>query len=100
MKKANIKELIHYIFTLQNIRFFIYAIYVIYLIVYALKTLENGNTLNFELIDEAIMLSFLVFVAYDGLVDNYKKINFSSYEFLKKILYSIFQEKQEHEEKN
>jgi hypothetical protein len=60
------------------------------MIIYSIKTLENKTSLELTIEDNAIMQSFLVYLAFDNIINNIKKISFSSLEFLKRILHSIF----------
>ena len=85
MKKYQIKELIHYIFTLNNIRFCIYVIYFIFMIFYSIQFLENNITYK----SNAVLQSFLTYLAFDNIIMLKKQIFFSPIEFLKKIIFSI-----------
>ena len=90
MGKYKVKELIHYIFTLNNIRFCIYTIYFIFMIIYSVKYLESdtNNELN------AILQSFLTYLAFDNIIINTKNISLSPVEFLKKMINTIISDEE------
>lgn len=90
MKNLKIKELIHSIITLNNIRLVIYLTFFIFSIIYALKVLENDKLMALTPKDEAILHSFLVYLAFDNIKSNVKEIKFSSINFLIRLLYAGF----------
>ena len=94
--KIELKKLNEYIFAPQNIRFFIYSIYFGFLSIYSYSHLVNKSLFNTEIIDDAIMQAFLVFLAFDSLRINSNKIKFLPTIILERILKSsIYDEEQE-----
>jgi hypothetical protein len=50
---------------------------------------ENTNWLELINLDNAIMQSFIAYLAYDNIINNIKRISFSPIDFFEKIVYSI-----------
>lgn len=86
-KKENdqIIELINYIFNINNIRFFIYLAYFIFIIMFSIKTINDKSVLDNERSDYAIMQAFLVFLAFDNLRINSKNVKWVASDLLNKF---------------
>lgn len=79
-------KLVEYLFTPNNVRFTIYLLYFVYLVVFSIKYLENESLFKTALTDIAILQAFLVFLAYDSIRVNSKDIKALPSVILKAIL--------------
>ncbi len=67
-------KLVEYLFTPNNVRFTIYLLYFVYLIILSIKYLENESLFKTASTDMAILQAFLVFLAYDSIRINSRDI--------------------------
>ncbi|NEV94168.1 hypothetical protein G3567_08425 [Psychroflexus sp. YR1-1] len=88
-EKFRFKELTDYLLSKTNIRFIIYLSYFIYLITFNIFNLQNITIYETEVIDRAVLQSFITFVAFDSVLRNLKPLDFKSSEMLKRIVRSI-----------
>jgi hypothetical protein len=75
-ESVKLKELVNYIITPQNIRFFIYSIYFVYLCIFSYNYIDGKSSFAAKSTYSAIMQAFLVFLAFDSLRINSKEIRF------------------------
>lgn len=68
------KELTKYIFNPNNIRFLIYFLYFIFMLLFSVAYLRGESVYNKKLLDNSILQAFLVFLAYDSIRINSKEI--------------------------
>lgn len=91
-KTKNLFDAVEYTITLQNIIFAIYTLYFIYLLMFSFYFFEHKSIFKTELVDYAVLQSFLAFLAFDSLRRNSREIKFLSTTLLKKIFDSFKEE--------
>lgn len=85
LKSYNFEKLTESLLSENNIRFIIYAIYVILLVSINFRSFENVSKIN----DKAILQSFVTFIAFDRLLTLLKQLDFKPSVFLIIIAKSI-----------
>lgn len=88
-QNKKVVDLIKYLFNINNVRFVIYLLYFIFIIVFSIKTLDNRTVLNNEIIDYAVMQAFLVFLAFDNIRINSKEVKILASKLLEKLILVI-----------
>ena len=73
----------------MNIRFLIYGLYVVLLLVTNFHNFENSTLTDNLLNDKAILQSFVTFIAFDRLLVLLTKLDFKPSDLLEKIGKSI-----------
>ncbi len=86
VKVMKLDDLTEHIINVKNIRFFIYSVFFIYLVIYSYKTFEQSSKLSLNLYDEAILQSFLCVLAFDKVLSNIKNVVFLPSTFLAKLI--------------
>ena len=94
VKRYKLEELTNYIINKENVRFTIYSLFFIYLLIFSFQYLQNSSIFGDE-IDRAVYQSFLCFLAFDRLLLNAKMFVVTPSEFLKRMTDSIFGEEDE-----
>lgn len=84
--KIDFKELTDYLLSESNIKFIIYTIYFLYLLVINLFNFQQHSFYNDPETDKAVLQSFITFIALERLVTNLKEINFKPSEMIKRLL--------------
>lgn len=79
-----------YVVQKGTIKFFIYLAYLILISIMAYMKLQYGTPMLSEGIDNAIVTSFLVFIAYTNMVVNSKDVEMSSKELYSKMIKVLF----------
>jgi len=79
-------RLTNYLFKPNNIRFFIYLMYLVFMLIYSIKYLDNKSLFDLKSVDTAIMQAFLVFLAFDSLRINSKDISILPSVILRKVI--------------
>lgn len=85
-EKQKTIELLDYIFTANNIRFTIYLIYFVYIIMYTISDYEGMSFFNSKKIDNVVLQAFLVFLAFDSMRLNSKDFRLLPSELLRKMI--------------
>lgn len=100
LKPYQLDKLTDYLLSENNIRFLIYGIYVVILIIINYKNFE-GHTVSIGLQeDKAILQSFVTFIAFDRSLILLKQLEFKPSDFLKKIVQSIIRKFKDLDSKN
>jgi|SRR5690554_706170 len=86
LKPYELDKLTNYLLSENNVRFSIYSVYVIILIIVNLE--ESSFTTN-GANDKAILQSFVTFIAFDRALSLLKQLEFKPSDFLNKIIKSI-----------
>ena len=84
--KIDFKELTDYLLSESNIKFIIYTIYFLYLVVINLFNFQQNSFYDNPETDKAVLQSFITFIALERLVTNLKEINFKPSEMIKRLL--------------
>ena len=90
LDKMKVNDITNYTVTSQNIRFLIYAFYLIFTIVFSIRLFESEDMILSKSNDTAIMQAFLVFLAFDNVHTNSKSLILKASDFLKLLIASIF----------
>lgn len=88
-KYENKRDLITYVFSLENVRFVIYALYFLFLFIYSIKYITKLDLLSSSESDFSILHSFLVFLSYDNLRVNSKDVRIMASTLWEKLVNSI-----------
>lgn len=89
LKKYKFKELTDYLISENNVRFMIYLSYFFYLLIFNIFNIQHQNLYNNPVLDKVVMQSFISFIAFDGVLRNFKNLEFKPSEILNKIITSI-----------
>lgn len=89
MKKYNLEEIIEYVVNKENIRFMIYTVFFIYLVIFSFQLLQEESIFEVKEIDKAVLQSFLCFLAYDRLLLNSSRFILLPSVLLNKFLNSM-----------
>ena len=91
LKPYEIHEMTNYFLSNNNIKFFVYGIYVVVLLMTNIFNLQ-GKSLNNEIeIDKAVLQSFVTFIAFDRAITLMKQLDFRPSVLLNKISRSIIE---------
>lgn len=82
IRKFKLIELNNYIISLSNIRFIIFTLYLIYLIIVNVMALQNQSFYKNPNIDKAVLQSFVTFVAFDRVIATVKLTEFRASKLL------------------
>jgi hypothetical protein len=85
-KKIDFKELTDYLLSESNIKFIIYSIYFLYLIIINLFNFQQNSFYSNPETDKAVLQSFITFIALERLVTNLKELDFKPSEMIKRLL--------------
>lgn len=86
LKKIDFKELTDYLLSESNIKFIIYSIYFLYLIIINLFNFQQNSFYSNPETDKAVLQSFITFIALERLVTNLKELDFKPSEMIKRLL--------------
>jgi len=86
LKKIDFKELTDYLLSESNIKFIIYSIYFLYLIIINLFNFQQHSFYSNPETDKAVLQSFITFIALERLVTNLKELDFKPSEMIKRLL--------------
>ncbi len=89
LKKFEFKKLTDYLLSESNIKFIIYLLYFIYLLIVNLFNFQENSFYSSPLIDKAVLQSFITFIALERLIANLKDLDFKPSELIKKLLTSM-----------
>lgn len=91
-ERYNLKELTGYILNKENVRFMIYTLFFIYLVMLSIQNLQGTSVFEVVEKDKAIYQSFLCFLAFDRLLLNSNRFILLPSVLLKKIISSLTNE--------
>jgi len=86
LKKIDFKELTDYLLSESNIKFIIYSIYFLYLLVINFFNFQQNSFYSNPETDKAVLQSFITFIALERLVTNLKELDFKPSEMIKRLL--------------
>lgn len=86
LKKIDFKELTDYLLSENNIKFIIYSIYFLYLLVINFFNFQQNSFYSNSETDKAVLQSFITFIALERLVTNLKELDFKPSEMIKRLL--------------
>lgn len=89
LKKIDFKELTDYLLSESNIKFIIYSIYFLYLIIINLFNFQQNSFYSNPETDKAVLQSFITFIALERLLTNLKELDFKPSEMIKRLLDTI-----------
>jgi len=89
LKPYELDKLTDYMLSENNVRFLIYSLYVILLIVTNYTNFEENSLTVNPSNDKAILQSFVTFIAFDRALSLLKQLEFKPSDFLNKIVKSI-----------
>lgn len=89
LKPYELDKLTDYMLSENNVRFLIYSIYVILLIITNYINFEENSLSINNSNDKAILQSFVTFIAFDRALSLLKQLEFKPSDFLNKIIKSI-----------
>lgn len=89
LKPFELDKLTDYLLSENNIRFCIYSLYVVLLLIINIKNFEEQSLSSHLLNDKAILQSFVSFIAFDRSLVLLKQLEFKPSDFLNKIVKSI-----------
>lgn len=92
MNRVKLVELCEYIVSKNNIKLVIYSLFFIALIVFNILSLQQNSYFDNPNIDEAILQSFVTYIALERILTNLKLTEFRPSELLKTVKLSIFNE--------
>ncbi|MBK5212886.1 MAG: hypothetical protein JJE55_04410 [Flavobacteriaceae bacterium] len=70
----------------NRIRFIIYSLFLIYLIVYSVSILNDYLIFKDSNVGRSVLQSFLTYLAFDRIIINYNLLNFSFKNFMKNLI--------------
>jgi len=91
IEKLKLLELNDYVISLNNIRFTIFFLYLIYIMIINLISFQNSSLYLNQNIDKAVLQSFVTFVAFDRVLSTTKITEFRSSKLLQLLKNSIMQ---------
>lgn len=89
LKPYELDKLTDYMLSENNVRFLIYSLYVILLIITSYANFEEKYLSISTTNDKAILQSFVTFIAFDRILSLLKQLEFKPSDFLNKIIKSI-----------
>ena len=89
LKPYELDKLTDYLLSENNVRFTIYSLYVVVLIIVNFLNLEENSLSTNGTNDKAILQSFVTFIAFDRALSLLKQLEFKPSDFLNKIIKSI-----------
>lgn len=89
LKPYELDKLTDYLLSESNVRFTIYSLYVVMLIIINFLNLEENSLSINNINDKAILQSFVTFIAFDRALSLLKQLEFKPSDFLNKIIKSI-----------
>ncbi len=99
LKPYKLDKMSEYLLSEDNIRFIVYSVYVIFLILINLTYFQIGTGF-FQEHGKAILQSFVTFIAFDRAINILKNLKFKPSDFLKMIIKSIRNKIEDLENKN
>lgn len=90
LKPFELDKLTDYFLSEKNIRFLIYSIYVVVLTMINFEKFQENALFDNSILDDAILQSFLTFIAFDKVLLLLKSLEFKPSDLLLKIKASIF----------
>lgn len=100
LKPYELDKLTDYMLSENNVRFLIYSLYVILLIITNYTNFEEDYLSINGANDKAILQSFVTFIAFDRALTLLKQLEFKPSDFLNKIIKSIVNKFKDLEQKN
>src|SRR5690606_22308631 len=89
LKSYNIKELSDYELTENNIKFVVFLIYFIIILLVNFYNFQDLSYYKTEEIDKAVIQSFVTYIAFDRIISSMKKVEFKPSEMIKKMIQSV-----------
>ena len=89
LNNSYIPRITGYLITIENVRMVIYAWFFIYLTAYSIQLFRETDLVIDQFKDQAILNSFLIFLALDRVILYSKKVPFKSSNLLSRVLVSI-----------
>tara|TARA_R110000850_G_scaffold16697_1_gene51706 strand:+ start:44325 stop:45110 length:786 start_codon:yes stop_codon:yes gene_type:complete len=89
LKKIDFKELTDYLLSESNIKFIIYSIYFVYLLIINFFNFQQNSFYSDPETDKAVLQSFITFIALERLVTNLKELEFKPSEMIRRLLDSM-----------
>ncbi|MAN59286.1 MAG: hypothetical protein CMC08_05565 [Flavobacteriaceae bacterium] len=86
LKKVEIKRLTDYLLSENNIKFIIYLLYFVYLLIVNLFNFQQNSFYSSPELDKAVLQSFITFIALERLISNLKDLDFKPSEMVRKLL--------------
>ena len=90
LKPFELDKLTDYFLSEKNIRFLIYSIYVVVLAMINFEKFQENALFDNSILDDAVLQSFLTFIAFDKVLILLKSLEFKPSDLLLKIKASIF----------
>ncbi|MHA7607885.1 hypothetical protein ACV0BM_003380 [Elizabethkingia meningoseptica] len=95
LKPYELDKLTDYLLSENNVRFLIYSLYVVLLIIVNFENFENKSLSKSLITDKSILQSFVTFIAFDRALALLKQLEFKPSDFLNKIIKSILNKYQD-----
>jgi len=89
LKPYNIEELSNYLLSENNIKFVVFAIYFIIIVMVNFYNFQDSSYYETEKIDKAVLQSFVTYISFDRIISSLKQVEFKPSEMIKKMIHSI-----------
>ncbi len=89
LKRIDFRELTDYLLSESNIKFIIYSIYFLYLLIINFFNFQQNSFYSDPETDKAVLQSFITFIALERLLTNLKELEFKPSEMIRRLLDSM-----------